>query len=368
MISVLVVDDDTVDRLLVQDLLEDDFQAFEAGSGDEARAYLEREKIDCILLDFLIPGTDSLALLKEFSARRLPVIMMTGEGNEDIAVSAMKQGAQDYINKRKLSKELLQRTINNAVHTIDLKRNLEAKTNQLSDANDELLKKVVELEVLNNDLENFIHIAAHDLREPLKSLSLYCDLLELETKSVLSNKGADFISSIKRSAKRLASLIDDLRALTHIAHSKSQMVLVDLTQVIDEVLHDAHIDSSNSKCVIKRDQLPNVLGYPPFLVELYRNLLENAIKYGVGDPLEIAFTFQQGSEGAVYGVKNSGSFLSPEELVKIFQPFYRMAVHRSTEGTGMGLALCKKIVERHKGKIWAECVPDEGCHFKFTLS
>jgi len=366
--NVLVVDDDKVDRIVVRELLEKEFTIFEAESEESVHRCMDSQQIDCVLLDYLIPGTDSLLLLGKIAEKRVPVIMLTGEGNEKIAVNAMKLGAQDYLNKRNLAEELLTRTITNAVGTIELERKLDEKKRELVVANDQLQHKVHELQILNQDLESVIHLTAHDLREPLRNLCGYCGLLKREAGEQLSASCRHYIESIERGAKKLSTLIDNLRMLTRVVYTKAELETIDLNTVVRDIVEDLKpvLESRNVRVI--QDSLPSVSGLRVLVEQLYRNLFDNAVKYGPKSDMSIHIGAEQLGSGWVFTVHNSGSAIPQEDLTRIFQPFYRLAQSKNIDGTGMGLALCKKIVERHGGKIWVESAPSDGVRIQFTLS
>ncbi len=365
--NLLVIDDDNVDRLMVRDLLGPRFRFFEAKSRPEVNSVLESSTIDCVLLDYLIPGTDSIQLLRDIAGRQIPVIIMTGEGSEDVAVTAMKHGAQDYINKRDLNAELLAKTITSAFDTVKLKRRLDEKQEELSVAHDTLKRKVEELEKITRDLESFVHIASHDLREPLRNLSMYCDLLERDLGSSATPSIREYLEAMRRGSKRLSLLIDDLRSLGRIGYVDVKPEAVLLDKVVDQVLADLSDLLAKRAVEIQRDPLPQVMGYPSLLVELYRNLLSNALKYGSEDELRIGLTAENGGGQWVFGVRNTGIPLSDEEGERVFHPFYRLPAARKKEGTGMGLTICRKIVEHHGGVIWVESPEAGWVHFRYTL-
>lgn len=365
--SVLIIDDDRVDRLMVREYIGAKFDLLEAKDGTEAQECLQKADVVCVLLDYHIPGTDSLELLSQCVKKQLPVVMLTGEGNEDVAVTAMKRGAMDYIKKKNLNEEMLLRTLNSSIQTVTLKRQLAGKQKELFDANLALHDKVEELERLNGDLENFIHIAAHDFREPLKTMYNYSDLLERTLNLPGDSDSRAYLDTIRSSVKRLAALIDDLRALTKIGYGKSEKGLYSLTEIIHSVISD--YDPQVLKGVnFKYDILPQVLIYKPLVIELYRNLIDNAIKYGDPQKLIIRFTGTRTGSKWILGVRNNGSSVSETDLQKLFQPFFRGPYEVSREGSGLGLSLCKKIVERHGGMIWIESLPDGEIEFLFTLS
>lgn len=366
--NVLVVDDDKVDRITVRELLSDGFSIFEAESQLQAQELLNTHHVDCVLLDYLIPGTDSIGLLKEFAQQNLPVIMLTGEGNEHVAVSAMKHGAQDYINKRNLSTELLSRTVNNAVDTIALKRALNEKQAELVFTNDELKSKVAELERLNTDLENLIHMVAHDLREPLRNLSSFSDLLRNELGTGISLRSREYLDFLKGNARRLAALIDSVRALTRVVYAKIAPEQVDLNLLLNDILKEFAKPITDRSVVIKYRSLPVITGLPPLLKELLRNLIANALQYGAQEELVIEICADVQGSATTLTVRNNGEPIEEQHLNKVFIPFYRISTIRDERSPGMGLTLCRKIVERHGGRIWIESSPEMGVEVKCILT
>lgn len=368
----LLVDDDKVDRLLVREMLSDDYSILEANTGEKAWDLIKENDVECVLLDYLIPGTDSLSLLQSFCERGIAVIMLTGEGNESIAVTAIKHGAQDYLKKNSLSAELLSRTILNAIRTIGFKRELEQRQREIVEANNQLKHRVAQLQELNEDLEELIHISAHDLKEPVKNLCGFCDLLGREIDQSISTKAKSYLDVIRRNARRLSLFIDELRALSRVGYQKIEPSEIDLNQVINEVIDSLQTQISARKVDIVIPQFSKIYGLKPLVSELFRNLLENALKYGSDNNLGLSITSEQSKLDNneplwIYGVRNSGVPIAAEEYSKIFQPFYRCASSRSLEGTGMGLTICKKIVERHGGRIWIDPKVTDGVHIKFHL-
>lgn len=205
--NILVVDDDKVDRLFVRELLDEKFKIFEAQSEREACEVISSQQVDCVLLDYLIPGTDTLALLGNLVLQDLPVIMMTGEGNEVAAVNAIRKGAQDYIKKSGLSDKLLKQTIERAVEAVAHRSNLTRQQQEQLDAATALTTKVGELQRINQELENSVRQITCEFSEPLKAITDYCDLLEQGIASTNVAPCKDYVAGIRDHCAKLAALV-----------------------------------------------------------------------------------------------------------------------------------------------------------------
>jgi len=368
--KVLVIDDDRVDRLMVRELLSSHgFLVPEAQSEEEACRVLAEGGVDCVLLDYNIPGTDAIGLLSRLVADKVPVVMLTGEGNEAVAVETMKQGAQDYINKGRLTEESLVRAVRGSIKTVELRRELERHQEELANVNEQLKEKLEQLETINGDLRAFVHLAAHDFREPLQIMHNYCDLLDRALNQGKSESAQSFLEAIRRGAKRLAHLVDGLRTLTKIDHSNLVQEELDLKRLVEEVVQELDVQIRERALQIEIAELPRVRGQKALIEELYRNLLANALKYGrPSGPFLLRLTAEVIQNEWVLGVWNNGSSIPKSEAEKIFQPFFRLLEHREIEGTGIGLTMCKKIVERHGGRIWLDVPEREVAHFLFTIN
>jgi signal transduction histidine kinase len=158
-----------------------------------------------------------------------------------------------------------------------------------------------------------------------------------------------------------------LRALSRIVYQPVGEAAVSLVEVVDEVRKDFEATLAERQVQLRIGSLPPVRGFRTLLIELYRNLLSNALKYGSTAGLVIECTAEPAADGVILGVRNNGSVVPAEETERIFQPFFRLPNGKNREGTGMGLMLCRKIVERHGGRIWAESSEAAGTHIRFTL-
>ncbi|MCC9599536.1 hypothetical protein LOC67_03110 [Stieleria sp. JC731] len=224
-----------------------------------------------------------------------------------------------------------------------------------------------QLERINQDLESFVSIASHDLQEPLRNLISYANLLKDDIGDDLSedaNQDLDFITS---AASRMQRLINDLLAFSRTSRHGTRLKRVPVDQCVDESLAVLRTRITESNCVVTRDELPNLEIDATLVTQLYQNLIGNAIKFCKSESPKIHLTAQMIDGNWVLGVRDNGIGIKEEYTEQIFAPFKRLHGMSEYEGTGIGLAICHKVVEHHGGKIWVTSTPGEGSHFQFTL-
>ncbi len=236
--------------------------------------------------------------------------------------------------------------------------------------NDELETRVrertTELERSNKALEEFAYIASHDLQEPLRMVTSYVQLLEQRCGTRLDQDGLDFMRFIVDGAQRMKALINDLLAYSRMEISVDQFEEVDVQAALKRVLGNLSVAIEESNAEITSDPLPVVSGIELELIQLLQNLIGNAIKYRREKPRIHVSATHAGGEWW-FSVKDNGIGIDPQHFDRIFRIFQRLRKHGEVSGTGIGLAICKKIVERHGGRIWVDSKPDDGSVFLFTL-
>ncbi|MCD0460327.1 sensor histidine kinase [Roseiconus lacunae] len=217
------------------------------------------------------------------------------------------------------------------------------------------------------DLEHFTHLAAHDLREPIRKQLNLLELLREQLPEADEELLIFYVSRIQRCADQMYRMVDDFRRLTRLSGGELTREPINFDQIIDTALHSFEEQLSCRGVEIKRDVFPSGLfGYPSLLEWLYNNLIANALRYVDRDGFEIAFTAEQAEEtGWIFGVRNTGSTIPSSQLEEIFKMF-RKADTGQEEASGIGLSLCRRIVDKHSGEIFAESGPDF-THLKFTL-
>lgn len=229
-------------------------------------------------------------------------------------------------------------------------------------------RQALELGRSNQELEQFASVAAHDLQEPLRMVASYADLLALRYKDRLDPEADQFLRFIKDGVVRMRGLIDDLLALSRIGTRARPPERVELEALLARTLADLRVAISEAGAAVSHDPLPAVLGDPRQLGQLLPNLIGNALKFRGSRPPLVHLSAELGAEGWwVVSVRDNGIGIAPQHHEKVFQIFQRLHSRREYPGTGIGLALCKKVVERAGGRIWVESEPGQGSVFKFTL-
>ncbi|MHA1728761.1 MAG: sensor histidine kinase [Promethearchaeota archaeon] len=240
-------------------------------------------------------------------------------------------------------------------------------------AEKELEKKTKELIRSNTDLQNFAYAASHDLKEPLRTISSYLKLLQSRYNQTLDKKAKNFIDKAMNSAERMQSLVKGLLNLSHVDVDRVQFKPTDLNDILEIVLSNLKITIEQSGAEIVHDKLPTIMGDSSLLIQLFQNLIGNAIKFIQNKIPKIHIGVKkkeksgQKEESWWIYVQDNGIGIEHKDLNKIFTIFQRLHSRAEYEGTGIGLAICKKIVKRHEGRIWVESEVGKGTTFFFSL-
>ncbi len=226
-----------------------------------------------------------------------------------------------------------------------------------------------ELSNRNKELQDFAYVASHDLQEPLRKIQAFSDLLVQEESASLSDDGRHFLDRVSNAAGRMSDLINDLLSYSRIATQARPFVTVDLSQTLDEVLADLDYTLDKAGAQVTRDALPTLQAEPMQMRQLLHNLLGNAAKFRREDePLRLHVGAEQKDGELVLSVRDNGIGFDTKYVDRIFSPFQRLHGRDTYAGTGMGLAICRRIAQRHGGDIDAESTPGEGTTFSVTLS
>ena len=251
---------------------------------------------------------------------------------------------------------------------------------ELEDANEQLKKeisarRVAEKEIAarseqlarsNSDLEAFAFAASHDLKEPLRSIVGCTELLAMRYKGKLDDQAEQLIKYTEDECRRLKDMIDDMLRYSSVRTREMPRVETDANAAVDLALLSLRFALEESGCEIVRSPLPTVMADALQLSQVFLNLISNAIKYRGAERPRIEIFGEKKNDAWVFGVRDNGMGIDPVHFEKLFIPFKRLH-GRGTSGTGIGLALCKRIIERHGGKIWLDSKLGEGATFYFTL-
>jgi hypothetical protein len=355
-LRILIVDDSDVDRMLVKHMLTQtglECEFTEVGAVPMALAACERQTFDAVLTDYNLPGTDGLdgiAALRERSPD-CALIMLSGRGDEMVATEAMQRGASDYLPKLRMTSESINRSLQNALEKSSLRR--------------KILEKQAEL-------ETFTRVLAHDLRSPAASLQTFATRIGEWLEEGNLPKALEYADWINKTAARMNHLIDTLQKYT-LADGTVKMEEVKMDEALQASLANLREMIETKGALVTADKLPAVLGNSPQLIQLLQNLIANGIKYcdkpipAIQISAAACMEEETGDALFQFALKDNGIGVSEEDAKKIFEPFYRAGNAHQRDGTGLGLATCKKIVERHGGQIWCQSKLGEGTSFFFVL-
>jgi PAS domain S-box-containing protein len=219
----------------------------------------------------------------------------------------------------------------------------------------------------NDELQQFAYVASHDLQEPLRMITSYLELLERRYKGQLDAKADRFIAYAVDGAARMQILIDDLLKYSRVGVRSYTLEQVNCAVVLQHVLRNLQVAIAESNAIITHDALPEVNADITQLTQLFQNLIGNAIKFRRADPLKIQIGVERTNDKWLFSVQDNGIGIESQYCDRIFVIFQRLHNRTDYPGTGMGLAICKKIVERHGGTLWVESTPTKGSTFYFTL-
>ncbi|NER22188.1 MAG: response regulator [Symploca sp. SIO1C2] len=363
--NILIIDD-TPENLhfLSNGLARKGYEVKCAISGSIALLRVFAELPDLILLDIKMPEMNGYEVCEYLKAnektREIPVIFLSALHEVSDKVKAFASGGVDYITKPFQFEEVLAR-VENQLTIARLQKQLQQQNLRLQELNEELLKS-------NQELEEFTYIVSHDLQEPLRAVSSFTQLLAENHQSYLNSEANEYIAFIVDGTTRMSQLIKDLLAYSRVGKQVREFELTDCKMVLADVLADLQITIAETSAKITYDSLPTVMGDSVQLAQLFQNLISNAIKFHRPEiaPL-IKISVELKNNEWLFGVHDNGIGIKTRHFERIFQIFKRLHTFGHYPGTGIGLAICKKIVEHHEGRIWVESELGVGTTFYFTI-
>jgi signal transduction histidine kinase len=400
--KILLVDDREDNLLSIQTILEPNgYEFVKARSGREALKILLTEyDFAMILMDVKMPnlnGFETASLIYERDRlKHIPIIFITANnfGDENL-FRGYQAGGVDYIFKP-INPDVLRAKVAVLVDLYQKNYRLKIQEQKLIAANKSLENEVQErilseekvkqlnqqllvyidrLESVNKELDRFAFMASHDLQEPLRKIRLFASKLFVKYNGMMDDAGKGDFERIQKAAERMQTLIHDILTFSKISEDNGEFVQVDMNVLIAEILHelDDDIKTRNAKIVV--DKLPSLKVNPGLIRLLFHNLITNALKYSKKEIApQITITSDQGPEHSngshKYNrilVKDNGLGFDQKYAEEVFGMFKRLHQEAKMEGTGIGLALCKKIAEHHKGFISALSKTDEGSTFILSL-
>ena len=395
-VKILLVDDRPANLLTLEAILEDLGQDLvKASSGKEALRHILKDDFAVILLDVKMPdmdGFETAALIRERErSRHTPILFVTAHKDDEHVFRGYYAGAVDFLYKP-INAEVLRSKVSVFVelsrksellkqHMAMLEsRNaeLERLFQERQKADDEIRRLNAELEQrvrdrtadlsrANDELRQFAYAASHDLREPLRTIASYTQLLTRRYQNIVDDEGHEFMRYIVDSVRRMDLLVSDLLAYSHQLNAKEMALSpVNSEAVLDGVLLNLASAIQETATVVTHDPLPVVMFEFVQLGQVFQNLIGNSIKYHSEEPPKIHISVEQTDEEWVFSFRDNGIGIDPRYHEQIFGIFKRLH-GREYPGTGIGLALCKRIIERSGGRIWVESELCHGATFRFTV-
>lgn len=315
---------------------------------------------DIVLADYNLPqwkGVEAVETLRR-EGLDIPLILVSGALGDVTAVECIKRGVTDYVLKDGLAR--LPEAVRRALQERQLLR-LRRQAEQ------DLARKAEQLARSNQELEQFAYIASHDLQEPLRMVAAYTQLLAERYRGKLDANADKFIGYASEGALRMQTLIQDLLAFSRVGRNSSARREVDCNALMREILQNLEPAIRESGAVVTHASLPMVWAERSEVTQVLQNLIGNAIKFRSSEPPIISVQAEKNDSYWLFSVTDNGIGIASEHVEHVFDVFQRLHTRAEYPGNGIGLSICKKIIQRCGGKIWVESNAGNGSIFKFTL-
>jgi signal transduction histidine kinase len=363
-VALLLVDDREENLLALEAVLEPlGHVMVRAGSGEEALRQLLTREFAVIVLDVQMPGLDGFETAAEIKqrdrTRDIPIIFLTAMSREpEHRMRGFETGAVDYIFKP-VEPDLLRAKVNVFV-------DLYVKNRQLKEQRRALAEKTAELERSNADLEQFSYIASHDLQEPLRVVAGYLELLGDRLDGQLDDTSRDWVDRINAAAVRMSALLSDLLVYARAGAGAPVSVPVDLDRALAAALDNLAVAIGESGATVTTRPMGSALATSTEVIQVFQNLVGNAVKFSGDAPVTITVDAEREGDVVRVAVHDNGRGVPDGDLDRLFGMFERLD-GEPFPGTGLGLAVCRKLVDRLGGRIWMERNDGPGVTVRFTL-
>jgi signal transduction histidine kinase len=338
-------------------------------SGEAALEQLRASRFQLLLTDLQMPGLNGIELLR--AAREcdadLVAILMTGHATIDKAVEAMQAGALDVVVKP-FDPARIEAVLSRALHVQRLQSENAALQQRLAEHVAELEAKNLELEAANQELDAFSHSVSHDLRAPLRAVRGFAQILLESFAQQMPPEAQRQLKRISDAAIKMSGLVDDLLRFARLDRHALTLQSVHIAALVHEAVAELRREHSNRDVTVHVGELPDAYGDKVLLKQVFTNLLGNAFKFTsqLGQPT-IEVGCERSEHACVYFVRDNGVGFDMRHAGRLFGAFQRLHTAAEFEGTGIGLSLVKRIIDRHGGNIWAESALGKGATFRFTI-
>jgi len=355
-LRVLFVEDQPADVELARRALREhgfDVQGCAVQDPEQFLNEIRKGVYDIVLADYNLPqwnGMEAVWLLRR-EGLDIPVILVTGALGEARAVECLKDGAADYLLKEHLTR--LPESVRQALREKKLREDNKRSQEELARS--------------NRELEQFAYVASHDLQEPLRMIASYTQLIADRYRGKLDDKADRYIHYAVDGATRMQALIDDLLTFSRVGRQGLALQNSDCNEAIEIACQNLENAIRETGAQVEHDRLPVIVADGRLLVQLFQNLISNSIKFRGTEAPHIQISAEKQKREWIFAVTDNGIGIAPEHAQSIFGIFKRLHTHDEYPGSGIGLSICKKIVEHHGGRIWVESAPGRGATFMFVL-
>jgi signal transduction histidine kinase len=367
---ILNVDDDEESRYArTRVLSRAGFKVEETATGLDTLAAVTGSRPDLVLLDVHLPDLDGLEACRRIKGRNASVIVVQVSASATLArdaTTALNAGADAYL-MEPVDPDVLVATVRTLLRLRQTEKELAAANQQLRDANQQLNATNKALRQSNDDLQQFAHAASHDLQEPLRTITTHAELVQRSLGARLRPSELESLNLMASAAERMHALVRDLLLFASVGRATPEMQEVPLNEAVSWAMVNVGESMKSAGAQMTVDPLPVVWGDRMDLARLFQNLIGNSLKYRSAESpvIHIGVREQSRDQCTVY-FRDNGIGIDARYHERIFAPFNRLHGH-DVPGSGIGLALCRRIVERSGGRIWVESEPGHGATFQFTL-
>lgn len=391
-LRILIVDDDDVDRLLIDRYLRKadlNVETVEAASADAAYRSILQESYNCIFLDYLLPDAEGVSLVKQFRAQGIstPIVMLTGQGDERVAVELMKAGASDYLVKSSLSPESLVRSLHNVIRVYEAEERIKSAQAQLEQTNALLKQQNQALQEQRHQIEQqnfqlsqanqlkseFLAVVTHEIRTPLNAIMGFSQILRSQSKGPLNDHQAEMVNRIFTNGESLLYLVEDVLDMSTIEADRLELepTYFDLHNLIQTTLSELKPLAEKKNLEIRSPKSISTLEVyndRHRLRQILINLISNAIKFTTAGHISVEANLFDADTIEIV-VEDTGIGIAPEKLSYIFQPFCQadQTTKRRYSGTGLGLTIAHSLVSMMAGTIQVESDVNQGSLFRIQL-
>lgn len=364
-VVILNVDDNEVNRYTRSRILQRaGFMVHEAADGAKTLEMVAADHPAVVLLDVKLPDIDGFEVCRRLKSNPATASTMVLQVSANLVersdkIRGLDGGADGYLTEPMTPDELVA-TVRSYVRL----QQMEAK---LAHSNHELQRQTVELRRSNEELQQFAYAVSHDLQEPLRAIGVYSQLLTSRYQHDEEAEVQEFVQFITEGVERMQTMITDLLQYSRVERQTKAITITDCNQIIKRELRTLQLQIEDTAAQITYDPLPTVWADGRRLAQVFRNLLGNALKFHGAQPPRIHVSASQQEGEWRFQVQDNGIGIDPQFAERIFALFQRLHLRQDYPGTGIGLTMCKKIVEQHGGRMWVESQLGKGASFFFTL-